>query len=94
MAISYNMSTALFGGPLPGGQRRPGRGRGSALMPAFYMMAACVVGMIALYSVVETRGASLLASHPAMETRARVGTNHQAASLPPCPRSLRRERAG
>ncbi len=59
MAISYNMSTALFGGTAPAVNDVLVETTGSTLMPAFYMMAACVVGMIALYSVVETRGASL-----------------------------------
>ncbi|MCL4636255.1 hypothetical protein [Burkholderia sp.] len=32
---------------------------GNALIPAYYMMAACAVGLIALLAVIETRGCSL-----------------------------------
>ena len=59
MAISYNVSTALFGGTAPAVNDVLIGATGSTLMPAYYMMGACLIGMIALYSVVETRGASL-----------------------------------
>ena len=59
-AISYNVATAAFGGTAPLRQRVADRQRpASNLVPAFYMMASCVVGMIALAFVVETKGASL-----------------------------------
>jgi len=32
---------------------------GNALIPAYYMMAACAVGLIALLADIETRGCSL-----------------------------------
>jgi MHS family proline/betaine transporter-like MFS transporter len=57
-AISYNVSTALFGGTAPfvNDYLSP---RTSAYWPAFYMMAAAVVGLIALRFAPETAGASL-----------------------------------
>lgn len=63
MAISYNVSTALFGGTAPAVNDVLIGATGSTLMPAFYMMGACVIGMISLYFVVETRGASMHGLH-------------------------------
>lgn len=58
-AIAYNVSTSLFGGTAPA----IGSGlislTGNELMPAFYMMLACVVGLIALRFMPETAGRSL-----------------------------------
>jgi MFS transporter, MHS family, proline/betaine transporter len=57
-AISYNVSTALFGGTAPfvNDFMIP---RTSAYWPAFYMMAAAVIGLIALWFTPETAGASM-----------------------------------
>jgi MHS family proline/betaine transporter-like MFS transporter len=59
MAASYNIATALFGGTAPAANDALIKATGSNLVPAFYMMASCVVGMAALYFVIETRGVSL-----------------------------------
>ncbi len=59
MAISYNVATAAFGGTAPYINDAAISGTGDNLFPAYYMMAACVIGMIALLFVVETKGASL-----------------------------------
>jgi MFS transporter, MHS family, proline/betaine transporter len=59
MAISYNVATAAFGGTALAANEALIKVTGSNLVPAFYMMASCVIGMIALYFVVETKGASL-----------------------------------
>jgi MHS family proline/betaine transporter-like MFS transporter len=53
-AIAYNVSTSLFGGTAPAVNDWLTQRTGEPLMPAFYMMAACVVGAIALISVPET----------------------------------------
>ena len=58
-AIAYNISTAAFGGTAPAVNAALVGATGSNLMPAFYLMAACVVGAVALYFVPETAGASL-----------------------------------
>jgi MFS transporter, MHS family, proline/betaine transporter len=57
-AISYNVSTSLFGGTAPfvNDFMIP---RTSTYWPAFYMMAAAVIGLIALAFAPETAGASL-----------------------------------
>jgi MFS transporter, MHS family, proline/betaine transporter len=61
-AISYNISTALFGGTAPfvNDYMIP---RTSAYWPAFYMMAAAVIGLIALRFAPETAGASMRGTH-------------------------------
>ncbi len=59
MAIAYNVSTSLFGGTAPMANDWLIGMTGNHLVPAYYMMASCVVGAIALLFVVETRGCSL-----------------------------------
>ncbi|HET9861473.1 MAG TPA: MFS transporter [Nocardioidaceae bacterium] len=58
-AIAYNVSTALFGGTAPYVNERLIGITGSELVPAFYMMAACAVGAVALLFVPETARASI-----------------------------------
>ncbi len=53
-AIAYNVSTSLFGGTAPAVNDWLTAETGNALMPAFYMMAACIIGAIALVKVPET----------------------------------------
>jgi hypothetical protein len=59
MAIAYNVSTSLFGGTAPAANDWLIQQTGSNLVPAYYMMASCVVGMVALYFVIETAGCSI-----------------------------------
>lgn len=59
MAISYNVSTAVFGGTAPYVNEEVVSQTGFVLFPAVYMMGACVIGMIALPFLIETKGASL-----------------------------------
>lgn len=59
MAIAYNVSTSLFGGTAPIVNDWLIGKTGNALIPAYYMMAACAVGLVALLAVIETRGCSL-----------------------------------
>ncbi len=58
-AIAYNISTSLFGGTAPAANQALINATGDKLVPAYYMMAACVVGAIALVGVPETRGCSI-----------------------------------
>ena len=58
-AIAYNVSTSLFGGTAPAVNQALINASGDKLMPAYYLMAACVVGAVALWFVPETRGCSL-----------------------------------
>ena len=58
-AIAYNLSTSLFGGTAPAANQFLINLTGDKAVPTYYMMAACVVGAIALRFVPETRGCSL-----------------------------------
>ncbi|MGB3769937.1 MAG: MFS transporter [Rhodococcus sp. (in: high G+C Gram-positive bacteria)] len=58
-AIAYNVSTSLFGGTAPAANEFLVEQTGNDLVPAFYMMGACVIGLIALFFVAETAGASI-----------------------------------
>ncbi|TCO52030.1 sugar phosphate permease [Kribbella antiqua] len=53
-AIAYNVSTSLFGGTAPAVNDWITAKTGDVLTPAYYMMAACVIGAIALIKVPET----------------------------------------
>jgi MFS transporter, MHS family, proline/betaine transporter len=53
-AIAYNVSTSIFGGTAPAVNDWLVNSTGDKLVPAYYMMAACVVGAIALIKVPET----------------------------------------
>ncbi len=53
-AIAYNVSTSLFGGTAPAVNDWLVNKTGDGLVPAYYMMLACVVGAIALVTVPET----------------------------------------
>ncbi|WP_094844953.1 MFS transporter [Bordetella genomosp. 9] len=61
-AIAYNVSTSLFGGTAPAINEWLIARTGSSMVPAYYMMAACVVGAWALRHVVETAGHSIRGS--------------------------------
>lgn len=58
-AIAYNVATSLFGGTAPAANDWLIGATGDPLVPAYVMMAACVVGAAALAFVVETAGESL-----------------------------------
>lgn len=58
-AITYNVATSLFGGTAPTVNEALIEATGSPLVPAFYMVAACIVGLIAVHFMKETVGASL-----------------------------------
>jgi MHS family proline/betaine transporter-like MFS transporter len=59
MAIAYNLATAAFGGTASYVDDWLVNSTGNNLAPAFYVMAGCLVGMIALVKVPETVGCSL-----------------------------------
>jgi MFS transporter, MHS family, proline/betaine transporter len=59
MAIAYNISTSLFGGTAPAVNDWLIGVTGNILVPAYYMMVACAVGVLALVFVTETAGCSL-----------------------------------
>ena len=58
-ALSYNVATSIFGGTAPAiGSGLIGL-TGDELTPAYYMMLACLVGLVALRFTPETAGLSL-----------------------------------
>ncbi|MEJ5979549.1 MFS transporter [Novosphingobium sp. PS1R-30] len=59
VAISYNVSTSLFGGTAPVINSWAIGETGDILIPAYAMMAACSVGLAAMPFLVETAGQSL-----------------------------------
>ena len=56
MAIGYNISTALFGGTALYVNDALIGATGDNLMPAYYMILGSVVGLVALFFVIETAG--------------------------------------
>lgn len=58
-AITYNVATAIFGGTAPSANEWLISATGSPLVPAFYMMGACVIGLIATVFMKETAGATI-----------------------------------
>ncbi|WP_114950942.1 MFS transporter [Sphingosinicella terrae] len=63
-AVSYNVATSLFGGTAPAFNSWLIGRTGDELMPAYVMMAACLVGMVALLRTPETAGRSLRGTAP------------------------------
>jgi hypothetical protein len=53
-AIAYNVSTSIFGGTAPAVNDWLIHTTGDKLVPAYYMMGACLVGLVALVKVPET----------------------------------------
>lgn len=62
VAIGYNVSTAAFGGTAPLANEALIDATGQNLWPAFYMMAACAIGLVSLKFLIETKGQSLRGS--------------------------------
>ena len=58
-AITYNVATAIFGGTAAMVNEAAINSTGFLLFPAVYMMASCVIGVIAVKFMPETAGASL-----------------------------------
>ena len=58
-ASAYNISTSIFGGTAPAVSSGLIILTGNELMPAFYMMGTCLVGLVALHFLPETAGRSL-----------------------------------
>lgn len=58
-AVTYNIFTAAFGGTAGTVNESVVEGTGFLEFPATYMMFACVIGMVSVYFLKETAGASL-----------------------------------
>ncbi|GAB3136145.1 MFS transporter [Tsukamurella serpentis] len=58
-AISYNVATAAFGGTAPLVNDAAVESTGQSMFPAWYMMGACAIGLLALPFLKETKGCSI-----------------------------------
>ncbi|MFD0434902.1 proline/glycine betaine transporter ProP [Streptomyces sp. WAC 01325] len=68
LSVGYNLSASLFGGTTPLVITALISVTGSELMPAYYVMAAAVVGVIAVACMKETAGQPLAGSPPSVAT--------------------------
>ncbi len=59
VAIGYNVATSLFGGTASAINEALIDATGSNLVPAYYMLGACLVGIVSAYFLIETKGLSL-----------------------------------
>ncbi|TSD99300.1 MFS transporter [Skermania sp. ID1734] len=59
VAIGYNVATSLFGGTASAINDALIDATGSHIVPAYYMLGACLIGIVAAYFLIETKGMSL-----------------------------------
>ncbi|MFK4542645.1 MHS family proline/betaine transporter-like MFS transporter [Streptomyces tendae] len=69
LSIGFNVSVSLFGGTTPLVVTALIGATGDMMMPAYYMMAAAVVGGVAVWFMTESAGRPLPGSAPAVERR-------------------------
>ncbi|MGV3467203.1 MAG: MFS transporter, partial [Heyndrickxia sp.] len=69
LAITFNISVSLFGGTTPLVMSWLIEATGNRMVPAYYVMAACLIGIITMLFVTETTGKSLRGSAPAVEEK-------------------------
>jgi MHS family proline/betaine transporter-like MFS transporter len=67
LSIGFNVSVSLFGGTTPLVVTALIGATGNLMMPAYYMMAAAVVGGVAVWFMTESAGRPLPGSAPAVE---------------------------
>ena len=72
-AIAYNVATSIFGGTASSVNNALIDATGIKIFPAFYMMASCVVGIVAWFFMKETAGASLRGSKVPEADRSKTG---------------------
>ncbi|WML80149.1 glycine betaine/L-proline transporter ProP [Streptomyces sp. VNUA74] len=69
LSIGFNVSVSLFGGTTPLVVTALIGATGDMMMPAYYMMAAAVVGGVAVWFMTESAGRPLPGSAPAADSR-------------------------
>ncbi|MFI0709586.1 glycine betaine/L-proline transporter ProP [Streptomyces inhibens] len=82
LSIGFNISVSLFGGTTPLVVTALIGATGNKMMPAYYMMAAAVIGGIAVLLMSETARKPLPGSPPAVETEAEAQQVLRAAGRP------------
>lgn len=81
-AITYNVSTSLFGGTAPLYNQAGINALHNPLFPAFSMMLACVVGLVSVRFMRETMGASLRGTElPETKPQAILGLKNARARI-------------
>jgi MHS family proline/betaine transporter-like MFS transporter len=70
LAIGFNISVSLFGGTTPLVTAWLVDHTGNLMMPAYYLMAASVIGIVSVLALRETARKPLLGSGPCVATRA------------------------
>ncbi|AZS83087.1 proline/glycine betaine transporter ProP [Streptomyces griseoviridis] len=83
LSVSYNVATSLFGGTTPLVITALISVFGTNLMPAYYAMAAAVIGVVAVLCMKETANAPLEGSPPSVETREEAAELVQAQTPDP-----------
>ncbi|WP_425585205.1 MFS transporter [Yinghuangia aomiensis] len=68
LSVSFNISVSAFGGTTPFVAEALVSGTGNDYTPAFYMMFAAAVGLVAAWMMDETAGQPLMGSHPSVAT--------------------------
>ena len=63
VALGYNIATSLFGGTAALVNQYLIDRTGDQQWPAYYMIAACLIGLVALFFTIETKGVSLRGKH-------------------------------
>ncbi|MFI6770950.1 glycine betaine/L-proline transporter ProP [Streptomyces sp. NPDC050355] len=82
LSIGFNVSVSLFGGTTPLVVTALIGATGNKMMPAYYMMAAAVIGGIAVLLMSESARKPLPGSPPAVETEAEARAVRAAARRP------------
>ncbi|MEV7471023.1 glycine betaine/L-proline transporter ProP [Streptomyces kronopolitis] len=82
LSIGFNVSVSLFGGTTPLVVTALIGATGNKMMPAYYMMAAAVIGGIAVLMMSESARKPLPGSPPAVETEAEAQEVREAAHQP------------
>lgn len=68
LSVSFNISVSAFGGTTPFVAEALVSGTGNDYMPAFYMMLAAAVGIVAAWKMDETASKPLMGSPPSVAT--------------------------
>ncbi|EIT86455.1 proline-betaine transporter [Fictibacillus macauensis ZFHKF-1] len=75
LALTFNLSTSLFGGTAPLILAWLVKKTGNSMAPAYYLMVVCGIGLVVmLFFVKETAGRSLRGSKPAIEKKEELHT--------------------
>jgi MFS transporter, MHS family, proline/betaine transporter len=69
LAITFNISVSLFGGTTPLVMAWLIKSTKNQMVPAYYIMAACLIGVLTMFFVRDTTGKALRGSAPAVEEK-------------------------